>query len=115
MCCRDIDGTHVKVSDTPGDVFPFQRALAWQAAGAIDLAKERKVLPEGFEETIDLKVCFGLLHSCEMDQGDFTFDTLSSDLMASDLKSFERLCDMLQHRITSQDSELFDYKLPLTK
>jgi hypothetical protein len=62
MCCRDIDGTHVKVSDTPCDVFPFRRALAWQAAGAIDLAKEYKVLPVAFDETIDLKVCFALLH-----------------------------------------------------
>ncbi len=63
-CCgfsrRDIDGTEVTIStisDQPEVIFPFRRALAWQAVGAIDLARERKLLPEAFDATlIDLKV-----------------------------------------------------------
>ena len=54
FCLRDIDGIDVKIA---GTAQPFQRALAWQAAGAIDLAREHKRLPATLDvDALNFKV-----------------------------------------------------------
>jgi hypothetical protein len=51
---RDLDGMEVTFAK---DKMPMTRALAWQAAGAIDLARENGKLPASFDEgTIIIKV-----------------------------------------------------------
>jgi hypothetical protein len=57
---RDLDGMEVTFAK---DKMPMTRALAWQAAGAIDLAREKGKLPATFDEgTIIIKVSKCLLN-----------------------------------------------------
>jgi hypothetical protein len=69
---RDLDGMEVTLAT---DKMPMRRALAWQAAGAIDLAKEAKWLPDTFDEaTVNQKVsiCLPIINM------DMMFDALAA-------------------------------------
>lgn len=51
------EGTIFSASGTSGNAFPLQRAIAWHASAAIDMARTKGLLPDSFKaEDVVLKV-----------------------------------------------------------